>query len=100
MMPGAQPRITCELDPAWQNRILTQRIIPTAIHKKDIEGVGQVAVGQGSFSTSRSNSDYAALGERGDPRGGNFGAGPGATNPRWPMRAEGEKRLRSATRNP
>lgn len=48
----------------------------------------------------RSSADYAARGVRGDPRGRKFGAGPGATNPRCPARAEGEKRLRSATRNP
>ena len=54
----------------------------------------------GQCATSRSNADYAARGARGDPRGRNSGAGPGAENPRLPMRAEGKKRFRSATRNP
>jgi hypothetical protein len=75
-------------------------IMSSAIHKKDTEEVARVAVEQGSFSRLQWNSDYAARGERGDPRGRKSGAGPGATNPRWPARAEGEKRLRSATRNP
>jgi hypothetical protein len=49
---------------------------------------------------SRASADYAARGVCGDPRGRKSGAGPGATNLRWPARAEGEKRFRSATRNP
>jgi hypothetical protein len=49
---------------------------------------------------SQSSADYVARGERGDPRGRKFGVGLGTTNLRWPARAEGEKRLRSATRNP
>ena len=48
----------------------------------------------------QSNSDYAARGECGDPRGRKSGAGLRLTNPSFPARAEGEKRLRSATRNP
>jgi hypothetical protein len=48
----------------------------------------------------RSNADYVARGVRGDPRGRKSGAGLGVANPRWPARAEGEKRFRSATRNP
>jgi hypothetical protein len=82
------------------NRYRRGKIIPSAIHKKDIEGVAGAGVGQGSFSGLQSNWDYAARGERGDPRGRKSGAGPAATNLRWPARAEGEKRFRSATRNP
>ena len=48
----------------------------------------------------RSNADYVAPGVRGDPRGRKPGAGLRVANPRWPARAEGEKRFRSATRNP
>ena len=50
--------------------------------------------------TSQSSVDYVARGERGDPRGRKFGVGLGTTNLRRPARAEGEKRFRSATRNP
>ena len=50
--------------------------------------------------TSQSSADYVARGERGDPRGRKFGVGLGTTNLRRPARAEGEKRFRSATRNP
>ena|SRR5215831_5556331 len=88
------------LPPAWLKRISRRKIIPSAIHRKDIEGVARVGTGPGSSSVWQSNGDYAARGEPGDPRGRKSGAGPGATNPRWPARAEGEKRLRSATRNP
>src|ERR1700739_1939615 len=80
--PGAQARIIHALAPAWRKPIVTRRIIPSAIHKRHIEEVAQVDVGPGRFSVSQSNSDYAARGERGDPRGRKSGAGPGATNPR------------------
>jgi hypothetical protein len=49
---------------------------------------------------SQSIGDYVARGERGDPRGRKSGVGLGTANRRWPARAEGEKRFRSATRNP
>ena len=39
----------------------------------------------------RSSAGYVARGVRGDPRGRKSGAGLGATNPRWPARAEGGK---------
>ena len=44
--------------------------------------------------------DYAVRDGRGEPRGRKSGGGSGADNPTWPARIEGEKRLRSATRNP
>jgi hypothetical protein len=50
--------------------------------------------------TSQLSGDYVARGERGDPRGRKSGSGLGTRNLRWPARAEGEKRFRSATRNP
>ena len=52
-----------------QKPISTQRIIPNAIHKKDIEEVAPATVGQESFSMSQWNADYAARDERGAPRG-------------------------------
>ena len=99
-MPGAQHRIIHAPGPVWLTAILTRKIIPNAIHRTDIEEVAQATVGQGSFSESRWNSDYAARDERGEPRGRKSDAGPGATSPVLPARAEGEKRFRSATRNP
>ena len=81
-MPGAQHRIIHAPGPVYLTPILTRKIIPNAIHRTDIEEAAQATVGQGSFSGSRWNSDYAARGERGDPRGRNSGAGQGAMNPR------------------
>jgi hypothetical protein len=49
---------------------------------------------------SQWSADYVARGEPGDPRGRKCGVGLGTTNLTWPARAEGEKRFRSATRNP
>jgi hypothetical protein len=86
--------------PALSKVILTPKIIPRAIHRRDIEAVARAVAGQGWLSRSQSNSDYAARGERGDPRGRKSGAGLSLRNPSFPARAEGEKRLRSATRNP
>jgi len=70
------------------------------IHKKDNERVVEADIGQESSLAWRWTSDYAARDGRGDPRGRKSETGLGATNPRWPARAEGEKRFRSATRNP
>jgi hypothetical protein len=50
--------------------------------------------------TSQSSADYVARGDRGDPRGRKSDGGLATTNLSWPARAEGEKRFRSATRNP
>ena len=44
--------------------------------------------------------DYAARSVWGDPRGRKWGEIFGLDKRKWPARAEGEKRLRSATRNP
>ena len=88
------------LPPVQSTRILTPRIIPKVSRKTDSERVARAGSGQFSSAAWRSNSDYAARGERDDPRGRKSGGGSGADNPTWPMRAEGEKRVRSATRNP
>src|SRR4029078_13143467 len=101
MMAGTQRQTIHALHPASSNLILMPRIIPSAIHRRDIEEVDRAAVGQEWFSALQSNSDYSARGERGgDPRGRNSGAGSRLMNLSCPTRAEGEKRLRSATRNP
>ena len=49
---------------------------------------------------SRSNTDYDVPGARDEPRGLKSGAGAAVASAVLPARAEGEKRLRSATRNP
>ena len=59
-----------------------RRIIPSALHKRDIEEVAEATGGQGLFSVWQSNMDYGVLGERGDPRGRKCAAGPGVENPR------------------
>ena len=100
MMAGTQLQTTHGLHPALSNPILTPRIIPSAIHRTDIEEAGPAAVGQAWLSASRSNSDYAARDEFGDPRGLKSGVGSQLRNASFPARAEGEKRLLSATRNP
>src|SRR5687768_2729503 len=99
-MAGTQRQPIHALHPASSNLISMPRIIRSAIHRRDIEEAGSAAVGQGWPSASQSNSDYAARGERGDPRGRNSGAVLQLTNASFPARAEGEKRLRSATRKP
>src|SRR5688572_12391528 len=99
-MAGTQRQTIHALHPASSNLISMPRIILSAIHRRDIEGVASAAVWKGWLSASQSNSDYAARGERGDPRGRNSGAALQLTNVSFPTRAEGEKRLRSATRNP
>jgi hypothetical protein len=73
---------------------------PEAIHKKGNEATGAAISAPKECASLRSSVGYDAQGVRGDPRGRKFGAGPAATNPRCPTRAEGEKRFRSATRNP
>ena len=57
------------LRPVSSKPISMRRIIQSAIHKRDSEGVARTGVGQSSFSGWRSKSDYAARGEGGDPRG-------------------------------
>ena len=52
------------------------------IRKTGSEAVAAATGGPGRCVASRSSADYAARGERGDPRGRKSGAGPGATNPR------------------
>jgi len=44
--------------------------------------------------------DYAAPRAPGEPRGRKWRGRPATGKSTWPARAEGEKRLRSATRNP
>jgi len=61
--------------------------------------VGAVG-GRGQSVTWRLRMDYASPGGRGDPCGRKSGGGSGADSPTWPARAEGEKRFRSAIRNP
>src|SRR5215510_14510690 len=90
MATGAQRRIIRGRLPVWPKPISTRKIIRNAIHKRDIEAVARADVGRECFSALQWNSGYAARGERGDPRGRKSGAGLGATNPRWPARAEGK----------
>src|ERR1700677_1382140 len=100
-MPGARRRTIRAQPHAWPKPISMPRIIRSAIRKTGTEAVAQADAGPESSSALQWKSDYAARDERGDdPRGRKSGAGLGATNPRWPARAEGEKRFRSATRNP
>src|SRR6266481_2409017 len=69
-------------------------------HKKDnwkVVGEEPVRWFVGAWQSTRG---YAARGEPGDPRGRNRGGISGMDSPSRPARTEGEKRFRSATRNP
>jgi hypothetical protein len=68
--------------------------------RKDSEATARAVGGRGQCVRWRWTMDYASRGERGDPRGRKSGGGSGADSPTWPARAEGEKRFRSAIRNP
>ena len=70
-----------------------------AIRNKDSEEVVAPENAQSRFGSWRWSTDYAAPVERA-PLGWKSGGGPGADSPRFPTRAEGEKRFRSAIRNP
>lgn len=70
------------------------------IRRKDIAAVAAARPAPAESVALRSSMDYAARGGCGDPRGRNSCAGSGIVNLRLPMWAEGEKRFRSATRNP
>ena len=68
--------------------------------KKDNEVIAAIATGPTGCGASRSNAGYDVRPVRGDPRGRNCCAGLEAENTRFPEWAEGEKRFRSAIRNP
>ena len=89
--------------PRCGGRTRLSRVIggfPETTHKRDSAVVAAATDGPERCATSRSSRDYAVRGGPGDPRGRKSGAGPEAANPRLPAWAEGEKRFRSATRNP
>src|SRR5579863_3353126 len=78
---------------------ISPNAIPDTIHNRGSEE-GWRPDGERSRSGElRSNEDYAAPGA-GAPRGRKPDGGLGADSPRAPTRAEGEKRFRSAIRNP
>ena len=85
---------------ASMKSISTPTLSPAMIRKRGSEAIAAVTGVRERGESLRSSTDYVARDVLGDPRGRKSGAGPGATNPRWPARAEGEKRFRSATRNP
>jgi hypothetical protein len=86
--------------PALMKSISIPTLSPAMTRKRGSEAIAAVTGVRESGESLRSSADYVARDVYGDPRGRKCGAGPGATNPRWPTRAEGEKRFRSATRNP
>jgi hypothetical protein len=68
--------------------------------RRGIEATVRAGGGRWLVARWQSSADYAVRDEPGDPRGRKFGGDSGADNPTWPARTEGEKRFRSATRNP
>src|SRR5947209_7153480 len=91
-------------NPMLPNVVVNIEEMPTTtlavIHRTGNEVVAASVDARSLCGEWRSSSDYAVRGERGEPRGRKFGGGSGADSPTWPARAEGEKRFRSATRNP
>jgi len=75
-------------------------VISVGLHKKDNWRVVEEEPGRWFVGAWLSTRDYVARGEPGDPRGRNWDGILGMDSPSRPARAEGEKRLRSATRNP
>jgi len=73
---------------------------PETIRRMDSEATAAATSAPERCEVSQLSADYVARDVRGDPRGRKSGAGMEAMNPRRPARAEGEKRFRSATRNP
>ena len=98
-MLGAQRLTTPAPHPVLPMPISMPRISLSATHNKGSAGVAGAGAEQSSSSASRWTLDYAARVLR-EPRGRKSGGGWGMENPRWPTRAEGEKRFRSAMRNP
>src|SRR5687767_13445911 len=99
-MSGIQHQITHAPKPVSFGWKWMLRITRSAIRKMDTESTAAAGSARSGSGAWLSSADYAARGERGEPRGRNSGGGSGARNPTWPTRAEGEKRFRSATRNP
>ena len=69
-------------------------------HKKDNLRVAEAEPWQGCAEGWRWTKDYAAPRALGEPRGRNWRGRSATGKSTLPARAEGEKRLRSATRNP
>jgi hypothetical protein len=86
--------------PALMKSISISTLSSEGTRKKGSEVTGVLTAAPERSVTSQSSTDYVVRGERGDPRGRKSGVGLGTTNLTWPARAEGEKRFRSATRNP
>jgi hypothetical protein len=86
--------------PALMKSISIPTLSPAMIRKRGSDAIAAVTGVREPGEWLRSSADYVARDVLGDPRGRKPGAGRGASNPRWPARAEGEKRFRSATRNP
>jgi hypothetical protein len=75
-------------------------VINVELHKKGNWKVVEEGPGRRIVGAWQSTRDYAVRGERGDPRGRNWDGILGMDSPSRPARAEGEKRFRSAIRNP
>ncbi len=73
---------------------------PKRIRKRGSEAIAGVLSVPDQYAVWRWSAGYVARDVGGDPRGRKSDAGVGAVNRRRPARAEGEKRFRSATRNP
>ena len=86
--------------PALMKSISIPTLSSAMIRRRGSEAIAATTGVREPGESLRSSVDYVAPGVRGDPRGRKCGVGPRAANPRWPARAEGEKRFRSATRNP
>ena len=95
-----QGRKTVDMDPNFAIGHYYYCVISVEPHKKDNWKVVGEEPGRWFVGAWQSTKGYAARGEPGDPRGRNWGGISGMDSPSRPARAEGEKRFRSATRNP
>jgi hypothetical protein len=75
-------------------------VIKRECHKKGNLRVGGAELERWFDGVWQSTRDYAAPSVPGEPRGRSWGGILEAGRSTSPARAEGEKRLRSATRNP
>ncbi len=75
-------------------------VINAMRRKKDSEEAAESGSRQSVCVGWRWSVDYAVRTREGRPRGRKSCGSAGADNSSWPVRAEGEKRLLSATRNP
>jgi hypothetical protein len=75
-------------------------VINVGRNRRDSRGAAEAGLERSGCEAWRWTADYAVRRARGEPRGWNWGGIRAARSSSRPARAEGEKRVRSITRNP